>query len=165
MEKTLKYLLLTCFVILTSMASTLVVLHYKADLGHPGEDQENIETVVYDDCQTTVEKMNPVMGSLVEVFELQALIKDEYQCDSIMRIIDPDVLTSITNVLLGRNGTINKYDIITEYRNNYETVYRYIKNVPPGTKKQVDSIVQGDHIGAKTTTAKTIPKNDSTLNN
>ena len=150
MDKFGNFVLNTLWVIIISIVTAAVTVHY---MPSPKEDvEDNIEEVY---CDTSVDKYDPVMSSVYEAFELRSLLRDDYEVDSIYRNVPEDALKSISNVLIGRNITFTKLDVITEYRNNYSSVYKYIK--------LNDKVPTTTSCSSMQDLSKTIPKKDSNI--
>ena len=75
---------------------------------------------------------NPEFKTVDEMVSYTSDLKQSYTADSIFRTIPEESLREIAEVVLKREGYLDKSLIVEEYKENYDKVYKYL----PDKKKE-----------------------------
>ena len=75
---------------------------------------------------------NPEFKTVDEMVSYVSDLKQSYTADSIFRTIPEENLKEIAEVVLKREGYLDKSLIVEEYKENYDKVYKYL----PDKKKE-----------------------------
>lgn len=119
------YVLLTIVgVVALSIVSSLGYNYY--------EDQKYADYLLEDTTENAqleeavASVLNPTFTSVDDVYQFRQRIADENSIDSTFRAIPQEALINIAQVVIKRQGSATKRDIVYEYRQNYNTVYKFI---------------------------------------
>lgn len=138
-------------VVLLSIVSSLGVHHYYATQEEPGVAPN--DTAIIAQVDKAVEQVtNPVMLSVDEVLDFRQCTIDQKTCDSTFNLIPYEVLRNVAQVVIGRQGSTTKQDIVYEYNRNYNEIYKYIKpTVQPQNNKEDTTQIRGVSSGGSDT--------------
>ena len=157
MKRFMQILAAFAAVVLLSIVSSLGVHHYYATQEEPGV-APNDTTIIAQVDKAVEQVTNPVMLSVDEVLDFRQCTIDQKTCDSTFNLIPYEVLRNVAQVVIGRQGSTTKQDIVYEYNKNYNEVYKYIKPIaqPQNNKEDTtqirevssggtDTIINGKH--------------------
>ena len=140
MKRFMQILVALAAVVLLSIVSSLGVYHY---VSQENPDLLTKDTAVNAQAELAFEQVtNPVMLSIDDVIQFRQRTVDQNLCDSIFNSIPEEVLTNIAQVVIGRQHSATKKDIVDEYKRNYRTVYQYIKTPPTATSDRSDDTIK-----------------------
>lgn len=126
----MQFLLASVGVVLLSVVSSLGVYNYVCEKEISSYTKGTEYSVQIEDI---IEQMtNPEFKDVNAVVSYRKKQQVWYEIDSIFESIPYETLKTVSQVVIGRNGSAAKKDLVDEYEKNYSTVYRYIKadNVP-----------------------------------
>ena len=126
MKKAILYTLLLFGVVLLSIASSLGTYYAAEKFIQPS--QEDTAFVHQIALQSIDEVLYPTFHNMNEMWTFHDRMAQDYVNDSIFANMPADVLTNITMVVLGRQGSATQADIVMEYRQHYGDIYQYLGN-------------------------------------
>lgn len=100
--------------------------------------EETIDSLVNAKVKKTV---NPTFYSVDEVTVYQELTRDGNKIDSVFNAMPYDILKNVSHVLIKKNGTTTKKEIVTEFTSH--------KDIYPNLPKTPDSITEDSVVNAK----------------
>lgn len=100
--------------------------------------EETIDSLVNAKVKKTI---NPTFYSVDEVTVYQELTRDGNKIDSVFNAMPYDILKNVSHVLIKKNGTTTKKEIVTEFTSH--------KDIYPNLPKTPDPIIEDSVVNVK----------------
>ena len=117
-----------CLVMLSCVAFTVSSCDY-VEFGKTSKILEKDSLMIAKEFKAL---QNPEFKTVDEMVSYVSDLKQSYTADSIFRTIPEENLKEIAEVVLKREGYLDKSLIVEEYKENYDKVYKYL----PDKKKE-----------------------------